>query len=276
MGEAGEGAEVFKNLFGGFSGSLSLFTNNPFQRGNTVDAAGAPALSQPQSNEKGSSKESVKKSRKPAWKEQESKKAEAEPIIHSAEKKKNKKKKNENVVGNDTGAPDTNDRSQDVASQGTKERAKAGKKRGLVADETGVSNRIVEDAPSNAEPTKSVKELSSAKKEKEKRSKRKVVEEEIREEFEKKFKKSDGKKAISEAQVQGVHSEDPEIDSILHESIQKENKVCSDSCSCALSFQRCRVLVLSFSPVGSACITISVQSKFSAYFLHCPFSSSIK
>jgi hypothetical protein len=58
MGEAGEGVEVFKNLFGEFSGSLSLFTNNPYQRKNTAAAAaGAPTLS----NDKGSSKESLKK-----------------------------------------------------------------------------------------------------------------------------------------------------------------------------------------------------------------------
>ena len=226
MGKAGEGAEVFKNLFGGFSGSLSLFTNNPYQR-STADAAGAPAFSQPESNEKGSSKESLKKGKKLAGKE-DSNNAEAEPIVYSAEKK-NKKKKIENVVENDNGASDMTGKSQDVASQDVHEGAKTGKKkkRSSVADETGGSNVIMENAPSNAEPNKSAKELSSVKREIEKRLKRKVIEEEIQEEFEKNFKGSDGKKAKSEAYVQGVHSEDPEIDNILHESIQEENKVWS-------------------------------------------------
>jgi hypothetical protein len=80
-------------------------------------------------------------------------------------------------------------------------------------------------------------------KEKEKWSKRKVPE--IQEEFEKKFRGSDGKTVESEPHVQGVYSEDSEIDSILHESIQEKNKVCcGKSCSCALSFQRVQVLVL--------------------------------
>lgn len=216
MGEAGEGVEVFKNLFGEFSGSLSLFTNNPYQRKNTAAAAGAQTLS----NDKGSSKESLKKGKKRAGKEEESKKAEAEPIIHSAVKKKNKKKKNENVVKSNDGVPDTKGKPQAVALQDINEGAKTGKeKNSLMAYETGGSNVIVEDAPSNGELKKSAKELSSVKREREKRPKRKVVEEEIEEEFGKKFRRSDGKKAKSES-----HVEDPEIDGILHESIQEENK----------------------------------------------------
>lgn len=218
MGEAGEGAEVFKNLFGGFSGSLSLFTNNPFQRGNTADA---PCLSQPELNGKGDSREPLKKGKKLAGKE-ESKEAQTEPSVHPAEKRKTKKK-NENTVEFDNGAPDLKGKSQDVAEE---------KKKRLVADDTRGSNVNLKNAPSNA-----AKQLSIVNKEKDKRSKRKVVEEEIQEDFEKKFRGSDGKKAKSEAYVQGVHSEDPEIDNILHESLQEENKVCSGkSCSCAFSF----------------------------------------
>jgi hypothetical protein len=153
MGEAGEGAEVFKNLFRGFSGSLSLFTNNPYQRKNTADVAVAPALSQPESNEKGSSKESLKKGKKRAGKVEESKEAEAEPIIRSAEKKNKKKnKRNEHVVESNDGVPDTKSKPQDVASQDINEGAKTGKKRSLVADETGGSNVIAEDAPSMVSP----------------------------------------------------------------------------------------------------------------------------
>lgn len=194
MGEAGEGAEVFKNLFGGFSGSLSLFTNNPYQRGNTTDV---PA-------EKVDSKESLKKGKLLT-----SVKGESEPIVHVAEKKK-KKKNNEN----DNGAPDAEKSIAIVldGNEGVKSMKKK-KKKGLVADDTGDSNI---NAPESA------KEPGIVNNEKEKRSKRKVVEEEIQEEFEKKFRGSDGKKAKSEAYEQNVHSEDPEIDNIL----QEEDKVC--------------------------------------------------
>ena len=201
-----------KKLFGGFSGSLSLFTNNPYQTGNIVDVAGASALLP---NEKGDCKEPLKKAKKLTGKE-ESKKAPTEPILHPAKEKKKKKK---NEINN---LPlDLKSKSQDVAEksiaitdgasvdieEGVQSVKKNKDKKFLVADDIGVSNAVL---------TQSIKELSIMNKEKEKQSKCKVVKEKIQEEFEKKFRGSNGKKAKSEVYVQGIHSEDPEIDNILN------------------------------------------------------------
>ena len=137
-----------KKLFGGFSGNLSLFTNNPYQIGNSVDVAGTSALLP---NEKGDCKEPLKKAKKLTGKE-ESKKAPTEPIGHPAEEKKKKKK---NEINN---LPlDLKSKSQDVAEkliavtygasvdieEGMQSVKKNKKKKVSVVDDIGVSNVVL-------------------------------------------------------------------------------------------------------------------------------------
>ncbi|XP_024401272.1 uncharacterized protein [Physcomitrium patens] len=212
MGD-GEGTEVFKNLFGGFSGSLSLFVNNPYKRENDSDAAGAISKSGVISS---SRPESLKNGKESSGKE-DAKKAVAELITDSGhEKKRKKKSKQENTVEDGNGTSDV-----PVLVESKKDK-NLKKKKGVTALETETPIANLGDVSLNSTPNKHTKELSVASKEE--RPKRNVCDEEIVEDFEKFFRGVDVKKVKNETSVQGVVSEDPEIDSILHESLQEDTK----------------------------------------------------